>query len=85
MSLNQNDIARILAMDDGSFGNLVMEIARAAGGDEKRARALASDVPSLKKALSGMSPAEAEALLKRAGEGKSREIMDALRRNGYGR
>lgn len=85
MSLNNDDLARILAMDDGAFGALVMEIAKAAGGDENKARMLAANAPALKKTLSGMDAKEAEALLRRAGQGKGEEILKALRRNGYGR
>ncbi len=85
MPLNNEDLSRILSMDDAAFSALVAEIARAAGGSEKRVRELSSNVPELKKALSGMSASQAEALLKRAGRGKSEEIMNALRRNGYGR
>lgn len=85
MPLSNEDLARLLSMDDASFAALVTEIARVAGAGEKRARELASNVPELKKALSGMSAEQAEALLKRAGRGKSEEIMKSLRRNGYGR
>lgn len=85
MSLNDEDLKRILAMDDGAFAALVTEIAKAAGGSDKRARALSENVPELKKALAGMSAKDAEELLKRAGKGKSEEVMKTLRRNGYGR
>ena len=85
MPLNDKDLERILAMDDASFAALVAEIARAAGGDEKRVRELSAGAPEFKKALAGMSVSKAESLLKRAGRGKSEAIMDALRKNGYGK
>ena len=69
MPLNDKDLERILAMDDASFASLVAEIARAAGGDEKRVRELSAGAPEFKK----------------AGRGKSEAIMDALRKNGYGK
>ena len=45
MPLNDKDLERILAMDDASFASLVAEIARAAGGDEKRVRELSAGAP----------------------------------------
>ncbi len=82
MPFENDDLKKVMSLSDEEMRSLVMQITKAAGGSEMKARMLASDIPRLKKKISSMSPDEAEALLDKAGNGKSDEIYRIIRRNG---
>ncbi len=79
MPFTQKELQDILAMDDESLRELILTITKAAGGSVAKAAALTSDIPSLKKLMSRLTPAEAEALLSKAGKGKSEDIYRIIK------
>lgn len=82
MALTEQELKQILSMDDESFKRLILTIVKAAGGNEGKAASLASDIPSLKKLMSRLTPAEAEELLGKAGKGRSEDIYRSINNNG---
>ena len=77
MNFDPQAIARL---NDGELGDLVTQIASAVGADRRKASALLGNMDSLRNSLREMTPRQAKMLLDRAGEEKSREIYDLIRK-----
>lgn len=82
MNVDRDSINRILALDDASFKTLAQSIAAAAGADGRRVERALGDIPALKKQIAGLSPGDAEKILKAVGPEKSEAIAEILRRRG---
>lgn len=78
--LNNEDLQKVLSMSDGEIKKMIYAVTKAAGGDEKKADKLSSDIPNLKKLLSSLTPEQAEKLLNRTGKAKSEEIYRIIRK-----
>jgi len=87
MAFSENDMKKLLSLDDESFAKLIVSIAEATGGAEgaKKAQKLASDVPSLKKLMSRLTPEEAEGLIAKAGKNKTTDIYNIIKDSKNGR
>ncbi|MBR5858549.1 MAG: hypothetical protein IKZ05_01365 [Clostridia bacterium] len=82
MELDRRQLETLLSMDDESFSKLARAIAEAAGANKLKTEMLVSNPELLKKRLSGMSKADAQALIDSAGKEKSEEILRLLRERG---
>ena len=82
MNFSNDDLKKVLSLDDEDIRSLVMQITKAAGGSELKAKMLTSDIPFLKQKIASMTPDEVNRLLSKAGNGKSEEIYRIIRRNG---
>lgn len=80
-----NRYSNLSRLSNGELQELVLDITKALGADPKRANALAKDPDKLKSFITAMDDKEIDALIKKAGAEKSKEIYKALerqRRNG---
>ena len=84
--MNQNNMEldpKLLArLDDKQLAELIGQIASAVGADRQKASALMGNLDALRASLAQLTPEQAKTLLDRAGEDKSREIYDIIRRKG---
>lgn len=84
--MNQNNMEldpKLLArLDDKQLAELIAQIASAVGADRQKASALLGNLDALRASLAQLTPEQAKGLLDRAGEDKSREIYDIIRRKG---
>lgn len=84
--MNQNNMEldpKLLArLDDRQLAELIGQIASAVGADRQKASALMGNLDALRASLAQLTPEQAKALLDRAGEDKSRDIYDIIRRKG---
>lgn len=74
------DPAALARLDDRQLSSLITQIASAVGADQRKASALLGNIDGLRNSLREMSPQQAKMLLDRAGEEKSREIYDLIRK-----
>lgn len=74
------DPAALAKLDDAQLADLVTQIASAVGADRRKASALLGNMDGLRNSLREMTPRQAKMLLDRAGEEKSREIYDLIRK-----
>ena len=79
MNFDPQAIARL---NDGELGDLVTQIASAVGADPRKTSALLGNMDGLRESLKDLTPQQAKQLLDRAGEEKSREIYELIRRKG---
>ncbi len=79
MELDPKLLAR---MGDRELAELVAQIASAVGADSQKTAALLGNLGVLRANLAQLTPEQAKKLLDRAGEEKSREIYDIIRRKG---
>ena len=80
-----NRYSNLSRLSNGELQELVLDITKALGADPKRSYALAKDPDKLKSFITAMDDKEIDALIKKAGAEKSKEIYKALerqRRNG---
>jgi hypothetical protein len=74
------DPAALAKLDDAQLADLVTQIASAVGADRRKSSALLGNMDGLRNSLREMTPRQAKMLLDRAGEEKSREIYDLIRK-----
>ena len=74
------DPASLASLDDRQLAGLITQIASAVGADQRKASALLGNMDALRNSLREMTPRQAKMLLDRAGEEKSREIYDLIRK-----
>ena len=74
------DPAALAKLDDAQLADLVAQIASAVGADRRKASALLGNMDGLRNSLREMTPRQAKMLLDRAGDEKSREIYDLIRK-----
>lgn len=74
------DPAALAKLDDRQLSALITQIASAIGADQRKASALLGNMDGLRDSLREMTPKQAKMLLDRAGEEKSREIYDLIRK-----
>ncbi len=74
------DPAALANLDDRQLAGLITQIAAAMGADGRKAAVLLSNMDGLRSSLRDMTPQQAKMLLDRAGEEKSREIYDLIRK-----
>ena len=81
------DPALLQRLSDRQLADLVSQIASAAGADRLKTEALLGNLDALRSGLKDLTPEQAKQLLGRAGEEKSSEIYEILRKqqNGRGR
>lgn len=76
----QFDPALLQRLNDRQLADLVSQIASAAGADRSKTEALLGNMDALRSGLRGLTPEQAKQLLDRAGEEKSSEIYEILRK-----
>lgn len=76
------DPAALQRLNDRQLADLVSQIASAAGADRRKTAELLGNLDALRNSLQDLTPEQAKQLLDRAGEDKSREIYDLLRKKG---
>ena len=76
----QFDPAVLQRLNDRQLADLVSQIASAAGADRSKTEALLGNLDALRNGLKGLTPEQAKQLLDRAGEEKSGEIYELLRK-----
>ena len=76
------DPAALQRLDDRQLSELVKQISAAAGADQRKTAALLGNLDLLRNSLGQLTPEQAKQFLDRAGEDKSREIYDLIRKNG---
>lgn len=81
----QFDPALLQRLNDRQLADLVSQIASAAGADRGKTEALLGNLDALRSSLSGLTPEQAKQLLDRAGEEKSSEIYELLRKQNRNR
>ncbi|HBR30824.1 MAG: hypothetical protein PHD46_03575 [Eubacteriales bacterium] len=79
MQLDNDTLRKLLELDDESFRSIIRKISIAAGADQAKTEAFASDVSGIKRSLSKMTPAQAEKILNTAGKEKSDEILRIIK------
>lgn len=82
MELDRKQLQKLTSMDDESFIALARAIAEAAGASKAKTEIMLSNPELLKRRLASVSPEEAQALINSAGEEKSREIIEMLKKRG---
>ena len=81
----QFDPALLQRLNDRQLADLVSRIASAAGADRSKTEALLGNLDALRSGLKGLTPEQAKQLLDRAGEEKSSEIYEILRKQQNGK
>lgn len=76
----QFDPAVLQRLNDRQLADLVSQIASAAGADRSKTESLLGNLDALRNGLKGLTPEQAKQLLDRAGEDKSSEIYEILRK-----
>lgn len=76
------DPAALSRLNDRQLGDLVTQIASAVGADPRKTAMLLGNMDGLRESLKDLTPGQAKQLLDRAGEEKSREIYDLIRKKG---
>ena len=76
----QFDPAVLQRLNDRQLADLVSQIASAAGADRSKTEALLGNLDALRNGLKGLTPEQTKQLLDRAGEEKSSEIYEILRK-----
>ena len=76
----QFDPAVLQRLNDRQLADLVSQIASAAGAERSKTEALLGNLDALRNGLKGLTPEQAKQLLDRAGEEKSSEIYELLRK-----
>lgn len=76
------DPKALARLDDRQLADLVSQIASAVGADRRKTAALLGNLDGLRGSLAELTPEQAKLLLDRAGEEKSREIYDIIRKKG---
>lgn len=79
------DPALLQRLNDRQLADLVSQIASAAGADRRKTEELLGNLDSLRSGLNSLTPEQAKQLLDRAGEEKSTEIYEILRKQQRGR
>ncbi len=74
------DPAALAKLDDRQLSDLITQIASAIGADRRKASMLLGNMDGLRNSLREMTPEQAKLLLDRAGEQKSQEIYDLIRK-----
>jgi hypothetical protein len=77
------DPGALSRLNDRQLGDLVTQIASAVGADPRKTAALLGNMDGLRESLKDLTPQQAKALLDRAGEEKSREIYELIRKKGH--
>jgi hypothetical protein len=77
------DPGALSRLNDRQLGDLVTQIASAVGADPRKTAALLGNMNGLRESLKDLTPQQAKALLDRAGEEKSREIYELIRKKGH--
>ena len=67
-------------MSDEKLKSTIEEIAKAIGADEKKARSLTSDIPSLKSQISRMDDNDLNRILNSAGKENAEKILKELKK-----
>lgn len=78
MEMNRSDVSKILSMNDDKLKATIEEIAKAVGADDKKTKALTSDISSLKSKISRMDDNELNKILQSAGKENAEKIMNEL-------
>lgn len=76
------DPAALQRLNDRQLADLVSKISDAAGADRQKTAALLGNMDALRASLGQLTPEQAKQFLDRAGEEKSRQIYDLIRKNG---
>lgn len=76
------DPAMLSKLSDRQLAELVTQIASTVGADQRKTAALLGNLDALRGSLKDLTPEQAKMLLDRAGEEKSREIYDIIRKKG---
>lgn len=79
------DPALLQKLNDRQLADLVSQIATAAGADRRKTEDLLGNLDALRSGLKDLTPEQAKQLLDRAGEEKSGEIYEILRKQQHGR
>lgn len=79
MDLDPKALSRL---DDRSLAELVSQIASAVGADRRKTAAMLGNLDALRTSLATLTPEQAKLLLDQAGEDKSREIYELIRKKG---
>ncbi len=79
------DPALLQRLNDRQLADLVSQIASVAGADRSKTQELLSNLDALRSGMQELTPEQAKQLLDRAGEEKSQEIYEILRRQQNGK
>ncbi len=82
MNFDPNQMEKMLSMDNESFVAVARAIAEAAGANKMKTEVLLSNPDVLKRRIAKMTPDEAKELIDSAGDEKSAEIMEMLKKRG---
>lgn len=74
------DPAVLSKLNDRQLAELVTQIASTVGADQRKTAALLGNLDALRSSLKELTPEQAKMLLDRAGEEKSREIYEIIRK-----
>lgn len=74
------DPAVLSKLNDRQLAELVTQIASTVGADQRKTAALLGNLDALRSSLKDLTPEQAKMLLDRAGEEKSREIYEIIRK-----
>ena len=78
MGQSKKDVNRILQMSDEKLKSTIEEIAKAIGADDRKAKALTSDISSLKSQLSHMDDNDLNKIIEKAGKENAEKILNEL-------
>ena len=78
MGQSKKDVNRILQMSDEKLKSTIEEIAKAIGADNRKAKALTSDISSLKSQLSHMDDNDLNKIIEKAGKENAEKILNEL-------
>lgn len=82
MNFDPAQMEKLLSMDNENFVALARTIAEAAGANKMKTEVLLANPDVLKRKIAKMTPEEAKALIDSAGDEKSTEIMQMLKKRG---
>ena len=80
MEPSKKDVNKILSMSDEKLRSTIEEIAKAIGADDKKAKSLTSDIPSLKSKLSHLNDSELNKIIESAGKENAEKILNELKK-----
>ncbi len=72
--LDEYSMEQLKNLSDSQLKELISVIAQAAGADGRKAAALLSNTETLRKTISGMTPAQADSFIRAAGKERSEDI-----------